>query len=222
MSSGAVWKHRGSLPTRSVRASASISAVRCRIVRSLRNRGISLGCLRHTHGMPWRASTLRAKRRHLLPSGRHLKKRSASASRAIAAHASFVRLWCKRSSTASSPPGCCGRARFRHRPARSTGERRYGTCGRRFSGRCFSNSPILAGCNRLGLVEVLDWTAAALDRVNRPAFFARFREGAAVPYFYEPFLEAFRSRAAQATRRLVHAGRGRAVHGRSRRQGSQG
>ena len=43
----------------------------------------------------------------------------------------------------------------------------------------------------LGLVEVLDWAAAALDRVDRPAFFARFREGAAVPYFYEPFLEAF-------------------------------
>ena len=41
------------------------------------------------------------------------------------------------------------------------------------------------------MVEVLDWTAAALDRVDRPAFFARFREGEAVPYFYEPFLEAF-------------------------------
>ena len=45
----------------------------------------------------------------------------------------------------------------------------------------------------LGLVEVLNWTAAALDRVDRPAFFARFREGEAVPYFYEPFLEAFDS-----------------------------
>ncbi len=43
----------------------------------------------------------------------------------------------------------------------------------------------------LGLVEVLDWTAAALNRVDRPAFFARFNEGEAVPYFYEPFLEAF-------------------------------
>ena len=43
----------------------------------------------------------------------------------------------------------------------------------------------------LGLVEVLDWTSAALDRVNRDAFFARFNEGEAVPYFYEPFLEAF-------------------------------
>ena len=43
----------------------------------------------------------------------------------------------------------------------------------------------------LGLVEVLDWTAAALDRVDRTAFFARFAEGEVVPYFYEPFLEAF-------------------------------
>ena len=43
----------------------------------------------------------------------------------------------------------------------------------------------------LGLVEVLDWTADALDRVDREAFFARFDEGEAVPYFYEPFLEAF-------------------------------
>ena len=43
----------------------------------------------------------------------------------------------------------------------------------------------------LGLVEVLDWTAAVLDRVDREAFFSRFNEGEAVPYFYEPFLEAF-------------------------------
>ena len=43
----------------------------------------------------------------------------------------------------------------------------------------------------LGLVEVLDWTAAALNRVDRDAFFAKFGEGDAVPYFYEPFLQAF-------------------------------
>ena len=43
----------------------------------------------------------------------------------------------------------------------------------------------------LGLVEVLDWTAAALDRVDQTAFFNRFDEGKAVPYFYEPFLQAF-------------------------------
>ncbi len=41
------------------------------------------------------------------------------------------------------------------------------------------------------LVEVLDWTAAALDRVDPQAFFSRFDEGEAVQYFYEPFLEAF-------------------------------
>jgi hypothetical protein len=43
----------------------------------------------------------------------------------------------------------------------------------------------------LGLVEVLDWTAAALNRVDRPAFFEKFLESHAVQYFYEPFLEAF-------------------------------
>ena len=42
-----------------------------------------------------------------------------------------------------------------------------------------------------GLVEVLDWAAAALHRVQRDEFFARFNEGEAVPYFYEPFLQAF-------------------------------
>ncbi len=44
---------------------------------------------------------------------------------------------------------------------------------------------------RLGLDEVLDWTEAALERVDREAFLKRFSEGEAVQYFYEPFLEAF-------------------------------
>lgn len=43
----------------------------------------------------------------------------------------------------------------------------------------------------LGLVEVLDWTGAVLNRVDRTAFFNSFEEGHAVQYFYEPFLEAF-------------------------------
>ena len=43
----------------------------------------------------------------------------------------------------------------------------------------------------MGLVELLDWTSAALDKVDRAAFFDRFDAGEAVPYFYEPFLEAF-------------------------------
>ncbi len=44
---------------------------------------------------------------------------------------------------------------------------------------------------RLNLVDVLDWTEAALERVDREAFLTRFSEGEAVQYFYEPFLEAF-------------------------------
>ena len=74
----------------------------------------------------------------------------------------------------------------------------------------------------LGLVEVLDWTAAALDRVDREAFFSRFNEGEAVPYFYEPFLEAFDPDAAQAARCLVHAGRSGPLHGRPRGPGAEG
>jgi hypothetical protein len=43
----------------------------------------------------------------------------------------------------------------------------------------------------LGLVEVLDWTAGALDRVDRAAFFQKFQDEHAVQYFYEPFMEAY-------------------------------
>ncbi len=43
----------------------------------------------------------------------------------------------------------------------------------------------------IGLDETLNWTAEALNRVDRETFFDKFSEGEAVPYFYEPFLEAF-------------------------------
>lgn len=43
----------------------------------------------------------------------------------------------------------------------------------------------------LGLVQVLDWTGAVLNRVDRVTFFQKFDQGLAVQYFYEPFLEAF-------------------------------
>jgi hypothetical protein len=43
----------------------------------------------------------------------------------------------------------------------------------------------------LDLVEVLDWTQNALNRVIRQEFFARFVEEHAVQYFYEPFLAAY-------------------------------
>ncbi len=43
----------------------------------------------------------------------------------------------------------------------------------------------------LGLEELLDWTAAVLDRVDRRVFFEHFAEEHAVQYFYEPFLQKF-------------------------------
>jgi hypothetical protein len=43
----------------------------------------------------------------------------------------------------------------------------------------------------LHLVEVLNWTAATLNRVDVEAFTLRFNDADAVQYFYEPFLEAF-------------------------------
>ena len=43
----------------------------------------------------------------------------------------------------------------------------------------------------LGLDEILNLANSALNRVEPDAFFARFDEGEAVTYFYEPFLEAF-------------------------------
>jgi hypothetical protein len=41
------------------------------------------------------------------------------------------------------------------------------------------------------LTEVMGWAADALNRVDRNAFFAKFKDAEAVQYFYEPFLEAF-------------------------------
>ena len=43
----------------------------------------------------------------------------------------------------------------------------------------------------LGLLEVLEWSGAALNRVDEAAFFTRFERAQAVQYFYEPFLEAY-------------------------------
>jgi hypothetical protein len=43
----------------------------------------------------------------------------------------------------------------------------------------------------LGLMEFLDRAGATLNRVSRSAFFARFEQGQAVQFFYEPFLEAY-------------------------------
>ena len=113
---------------------------------------------------------------------------------------SSARRWYRR----CSPPRSCGHAltvrAFRltfclgtraSRPPPSTGAKRSGTSVRQCCKPCFNKSPPPSRLHPLGLVEVLDWTAAALDRVDHAAFFAHFNEGDAVPYFYEPFLEAF-------------------------------
>ena len=44
---------------------------------------------------------------------------------------------------------------------------------------------------KLNLIEILDWAAQALNRVETDAFFTLFATDEAVQYFYEPFLEAF-------------------------------
>ena len=52
----------------------------------------------------------------------------------------------------------------------------------------------VADPNQLGqlrLVEVLDWAAGVLNRVERSEFFKNFEDQHAVQYFYEPFLEAY-------------------------------
>jgi len=43
----------------------------------------------------------------------------------------------------------------------------------------------------LGIDQTLDWAGAALNRVDRAAFFRTFEEQHAVQYFYEPFLKAY-------------------------------
>ena len=43
----------------------------------------------------------------------------------------------------------------------------------------------------LDLVELLDWTGSALNRVNRNVFFTKFNDSEAIQYFYEPFLQEF-------------------------------
>ncbi|MDO9557085.1 MAG: type ISP restriction/modification enzyme [Coriobacteriia bacterium] len=43
----------------------------------------------------------------------------------------------------------------------------------------------------LGISEVLEWAEEILWRIDRKAFFEKFKEEHAVQYFYEPFLQAF-------------------------------
>ena len=65
----------------------------------------------------------------------------------------------------------------------STGTTLSGTCVPVLRGVVPAGIRPPESCSRLGLVGVLDWTAAALDRVDRAAFFDKFNEGEAVRTF---------------------------------------
>ena len=82
------------------------------------------------------------------------------------------------------------------------------------TGLCSNKSRDPGRLQPLGLVEVLDWTSAALDRVDGDAFFTRFNEGEAVTYFYEPFLEAFDPELRKQLGVWYNASRSGALHGR--------
>jgi hypothetical protein len=71
----------------------------------------------------------------------------------------------------------------------------------------------------LDLVELLDWTEATLNRVVKEEFLQKFNDADAVQFFYEPFLEAFDP---DLRKELVHAERGRHLHGGARGQGTEG
>jgi hypothetical protein len=57
--------------------------------------------------------------------------------------------------------------------------------------RLFNQVVVPSQLRRLRLMELLNWTEDALNRVDRAAFFDQFEEERAVQYFYEPFLDRF-------------------------------
>jgi hypothetical protein len=57
--------------------------------------------------------------------------------------------------------------------------------------RLFNQVVVPSQLRRLRLMELLNWTEDALNRVDRDRFFDQFEEERAVQYFYEPFLDRF-------------------------------
>ena len=153
--------------------------------------------------------------------GRRWRTRSACASRANEARASSIRLWYRRCSTASSPPGCCGRGKDRVRqalqlarsglaPARAGAARAVPAVVR-------SRTPATARSGR----------GAGLDfRRARPGgttcVLRTLQRGRGGTLFLRAVPEGLRSRVAEAAGRLVHADRGGPLHGEPRGQGAEG
>ena len=188
-------------PARSARVSANTSPERSRTGPPWPSRRTWRGCWLPTPATACPASRWRGTFHPFWPSARRWRRHSGSASRASAGNVSSVRtpvqtlfygvfsawvLWSRAEQKKNGPlfEGHYDPQRFRWREAvwhlRAPVLRAL-----------FQQLADPSRLKLLGLVEVLNWTSAALDRVDRTAFFSRFNEGEAVPYFYEPFLEAF-------------------------------
>ena len=163
----------------------------CRIVRCSLSRRIWLGSSRPMPVTGSRVSRRQVMHRRSMRSARRSKKHSGCASRAKRVLASSTRPWCRRCSMGSSLPGCCGARRTPSSAGKFNWHEAVWHLRVPVLRALFQQLSDPGRLQPLGLVEVLDWTSAALDRVDRSSFFTRFSDGEAVPYFYEPFLESF-------------------------------
>ena len=199
------WRSRAPSPAMWARVWSNISRGRCRTRRRWRSRGTWRGFSRPTRATGWRGWRRRGRRRHWRRFARRWKRRWGCASRASAAHASSVRPWCRRCSTACSPPGCCGRARRRRPRAGSTGARRSGICARRCSRRCSSSYRSPVGCNRWGWWKCWTgrrqrWTGWTARRSSRASTRAR-RCPTSTNRSWKPSIPNCASNSASGTRR---------------------
>ena len=149
----------------------------------------------------WRESRRRAIHQRSRRCVMRWKMRSVYASKGNAARDSSIRRWCRHCSTACSLHGCYGRvggdlmwarcSRVNLLPVSSNGALPSGTCGRPCSPPCFSNCRSPEGYSRSASSKCSTGRPLRSTGLTGRTFFSRFNEGEAVPYFYEPFLEAF-------------------------------
>ena len=188
---GACWPGHVRRPGSLVRVSESTCAGRCPIVQRSRILATSRGCWRRMPGMGWLVSSLprthppsqhcapRWRMRWVCSSGGHAARRFFRSTLVQTLFYGIFSAWVLWSRDTQTPA-----ARFDWRLA--VWHLRAPVLRALF--QQLSNPGQLGP---LGLIEVLDWTATALGRVDRKTFFQKFDQGEAVQYFYEPFLQAF-------------------------------
>ena len=170
---------------------ASTCAGRCPIGPRCRSPATWRGCWLHTLGTGWHVSRPPETRRRSSRFARHSRMLWESGSRGERGDAFFRStlvqtlfygifsgwvLWSRQTSAPSGPFNWHDAALHLRVPVLES---------------LFGQVSIGGRLRSLDLIEVLEWTAAALNRVERKTFFERFDDGQAVQYFYEPFLEAF-------------------------------